>query len=350
MKKRVIYLFALILYLLVACTVLSDKIQEEMATQVQVLLREPISNSTGSITLDPLFYRDGVSFLYEVTDGSGWRAGQRSTAVPDERWDYEMFGQFLHYVGGRDYLFVETGSRHPKDGGLVQVLDTFETGNDQYLLISSGEMPAQLELPETWSVSAQLDNAMLLEVRDGVYPFFEHRAKLQTGIPQEENTKIFSLTEARAFLEQLPGAAFAAVLLVVPILLWAFSDYLLTDPQRYKLSLTLNIVLTVFALVGLLFVLKGFDFPASMMPQSHIFDFAYYRQTYQSLFDSLRAMGDTSLWSIAQKIKTQVLLIFAAGAVGFVGIAVMEIRLTPFGNRWMRNWLEKRQAAKKKRK
>ena len=43
-------------------------------------------------------------------------------------------------------------------------------------------------------------------------------------------------------------------------------------------------------------------------------------------------------------------LIFAAGAVGFAGIATMEICLTPYGNRWMRNWQEKYQAVKKNRK
>ena len=223
MKKKVLCVFFLILYLLISCTFLSQKIEKEMATQAEAQERLPISGSTSSMTLDPLFYEDGLGWLYEVTEGTGWSSGLRTTLVPEERWSYEEFGRFLRFVGGRKYLFVNTASRHPIHGGTVEIIGQFETGRDRYLFHCPEGIPETFELPETWSVAAQTGNTMLLDVPDGTFPFFQHRVKVLTGIPKSESSRIISLTEVERFLEELPSAAMVFVALIAGVVCWGYS-------------------------------------------------------------------------------------------------------------------------------
>ena len=324
MKKKVLCVFFLILYLLIACTLLSRKIEEEMATQAEILERLPIGGSTSSMTLDPLFYEDGVGLLYEVTEGTGWSSGLRTTLVPEERWSYEEYGRFLRFVGGRNYWFVNTASRHPIHGGRVELIETFETGSDRYLLYCPEGIPETLKLPDTWSVAAQSGDTILMDVPDGTFPFFQHRAKLLTGIPKSENSRFLSLTEAEQFLEELPSAAMVFAALIAGVVLWGFNCLLSIRVEENKALIWINAALVIASLGGMVFVLNGIDLPASMLPAENIFDWQYYREELSLIFGALEDFALTDLLNTRDRLFMQCLETFQHGILVILIVLFME--------------------------
>lgn len=324
MKKKVLCAFFLILYLLIACTLLSKKIEREMATQVEILERLPIAGSTSSMTLDPLFYESGVGWLYEVTEGTGWSEGLRSTLVPEERWSYEEFGRFLRFVGGRKYSFVNTASRQPIHGGQVEIIASFISGSDRYLLYCPDGIPEALELPESWSVTARNENTMLLDVPDATFPFFQHRVKLLAGIPKLENSRIISLTEAELFLEALPSAVMVLAALLAGVVFWGFACVLSIHAEENKAAIWFNAALAMASLGIMVFVLNGVDLPASMLPAENIFDWQYYNEELSLIFDALEAFAVTDLLAAKDRLFAQCLDTAQKGSILVLAVLFLE--------------------------
>lgn len=337
MKKKVLCVFFLMLYLLTACTLLSRKIEAEMATQVQITERRPISANQSSMTLDALFYEDGVGWLYEVTEGTGWSDGLRSTLVPEERWSYEEFGKFIRFVGGKIYWFVETASRNPVHGGRVEIIDTFETGADRYLFHCPEGIPETLELPETWTVAAQSGSTMLLDVPDGIFPFFQHRTKLLMAIPRSESSRIISLTEAERFLEALPSVVMVFLALLAGLVFWGFACLLSIRIEKNRPFIWINAALVIASLAVMVFILEGIDLPASLLPAGNIFDWKYYEETFALIFGASEAFAVTDLLSVKDHFLAQCFTGFKQGI-----LVILLTILAETGILWIIKWNKKR--------
>lgn len=348
MKKKLLYLGALVLYLLVACTMLSQKIEEEMATQVLIQEHSVVNrySAGGSMAADALFYVEGEPMLFEVVEGNGWESGTRLRLLEPDKWEY-MPGKypFLRFAGGRVYHFVETASRTPVEGGMAKAIDGFESEEDSYLLLCPDGLPEGWTPPENWQVLQEKETALLLAVSEEETPFFQHRAKFRAGLAEKEKIELFSLSETAEFLEQLPGVGLTAVVLLLPLVLWLLSAFLLGDPGKYRVSLAVNGIVAATAVAVLPKLLGRISFPASMLPPESILDIAWYRTRFGGLFAAMEAFGDGSLRARWLEIAGQLEQMLLAGIFAGIAIALMQWLVTEIVTA-VRNWRSRRYRGK----
>lgn len=291
MKKKVLCIFSLILYLLAACTMLSQKIEEEMRTQVE--LRPRIFTgyaSPTSIVPWAMFSDDQGDHLYEVIEGDGWESGQRVQEVPDQIWNiaYYMGSAYLEITGLENHYFIKSASRQPPDGRLVQVVEPFEIVNDRYLAVYPGGIPESPELPEGVQIAARSGNTLLLDVAGAELPFMENKV-MGLSDTLDAADRIISLTEVERFLEQLPSAAMVAPVLLMGLVLWASSCVLSIRAGENKWLILLNAAAAVASLCFLRSLLGSFDLPSSMLPSENILQLQHYSEELSLVFSTLEA-------------------------------------------------------------
>ena len=84
MKKQALCFGSLILYILIACTIVSAWIEATMMTQVE---QGPVNTKaaheavTRELPLRSLFADQEGLHLYEIYDGTGWESGKRIREV-----------------------------------------------------------------------------------------------------------------------------------------------------------------------------------------------------------------------------------------------------------------------------
>ncbi len=115
MKKSVICFFSLVLYLLLACLLLSLKIESEMMTLVKISERENKGSSFG-FKQSVLISDEEGKHLYEVIEGSGWDTGNIARKLPAASW-YIDSGESVQFTGNEQvYRFVYSASRPLQEG------------------------------------------------------------------------------------------------------------------------------------------------------------------------------------------------------------------------------------------
>lgn len=326
MKKTVLCVFTLIFYLLVVCSIFSQKIEIEMLTQVEIIARKSIG-STLQFPLTMLFLDEDGEHFYEVAEGSGWDSGLRSQEISSIAWRADYVQSQIYFNGNvQTYNFIKSASRQPQNGDRVEIIEEYETADDQYLAVFSYGVPQECSLPSNAKVAAQNENALLLNMTDAQFPFFQHNAKI-SSITTDLAEHIFSVTEVEQFLEELPAVATVLALLILGVILWAFSCCLSIRALDSKKILWLNVVIVVASLFFMSHRLQGIDLPASILPRSNIFDFAHYKEELTLIFDSLRGLGitDHSIFQTAAQVKEQCLQILRYFTLAAVGIPVLEL-------------------------
>lgn len=334
MKKKVLYVFVLVLYLLIACTLVSQKIEIEMCTQVEVSQR----NFTGyvggefSASADALFVDGEGRHLYEVTEGTGWTKGLCVKEIPTMVWRMNGTGK-VTIPNGRSYSIVESASRMPVEGEPVVVVKVpgrtkdYVPFTDQYLVCYAESVPSDFVLPEHSKIVAQSDTELLLDMADIIFPFFEHRAKPLSDSLESEECRVFSMTEVENFLEQLPRVAVLSVYLFLPIGLWLCSGIVIKEPAKYKDILWINTGITMFFLAGAVVMLGRIDLPASLLPASNIFDVSHYEQEFQMIMEAQRSlkMEGQMIEVLLSEVKKVVACILGIGMfAGFI-LSAMEL-------------------------
>ena len=290
MKKNVLCLFSLILYGLLACTILSTRIQEEMTTLVRVEDRIASKRDPKTISLNSrsLFEKnrypiaeDGY-YLFEIADRGGWSPGIRTHPVPEYTFQGETAVVYVHI--DRNYTFVRAASRNPLPGKLAQPVKYFQRGADTNLLIYGRAFPKTREMPPGYTLAGEGDHALLLKTTQGSFPFLPHylrTANMTTDFAQW----VFSLTEAKTFLSVVPNAAVIGMSLLGVVLLWVFSCVLAVHADNHKWLLALNGLLALASLALIWYI--PLDFPASMLPPASILDWDYYRSEFSVLLTGL---------------------------------------------------------------
>lgn len=325
-KRKVMCIFSLVLYLLAACTILSDKIEEEMTTLVRVEKKTSSKRTGRSITLESrsIFIDEEGNHLYEVKEGSGWKNGLRIYEVPS--FGLDAMGGEVSLWGVRDYVFIRSASRHPQEGELAEVVEGFETVNDQYLLYYHDGIPNVRDFPSNTELIAQSDNAFLLDVKDASLPFFPHLVKTQTVVTDMADC-IFSLTEAEMFLNELPKVACVFSLIFVGVGIWLVSCCLNIRKCKIASLGWLNITIVIASLCFVQWALKGIDLPASILPSNNIFQLDYYWAEYSVMIDELKILGllEHSLIKMASQIMRECKYIMLTGIMVSCGIACAEI-------------------------
>lgn len=297
MKKKVLCAFSLILYILVAFTFLSMKIEEEMVTLVQVREIDPkkYSGSTVEMPMKVLFEHSGGIHLYEVIDGVGWESGLRIREVPKGYWTF-AYQEGLVKIPGDDnyYRFVQSASRQPTPGERTVILPSRPSrADDRYLAVYDLEIPEVLELPSAMEVAARSDSALLLNATNMITPFFEHQAK-GMAVHTDMAKRIFSLTDVTRFLENLPLIALLVCALLAPLPIWLLSCLLTRDSHENRYFLLLNTAAVIGLLVTATALMGKIDLPASLLPPVNIFSFDYYQTEFAQIFDALHSLGDAA--------------------------------------------------------
>ena len=124
MKKNVLRIFSLVLYLLVLCTILSVKIEDEMMTEVYTYkLNTRNSFSAGPQVLPMnLVYKEAFeNHIYDLQEGSGWNAGLRVQELESRTYSVGDRVQLTDTYG--EWLFVALASRQPRVGEPVKIMD-----------------------------------------------------------------------------------------------------------------------------------------------------------------------------------------------------------------------------------
>ena len=130
MKRNAAYIFTLILYLLIACTILSAKIEEEMQTQVITTDYPVEKNKSGNIQVSMNYlYQDanGGTHLFYVEEGTRWVRGNVSKELSPMEYTAGKDANMQPVVfvsANRDWSFVAVASRFPLDGRGVEICDS----------------------------------------------------------------------------------------------------------------------------------------------------------------------------------------------------------------------------------
>ncbi len=325
MKKRILCVFFLALYLLAACTILSFQIEEEMRPLVQITKRtsSKVTGRAMQVGIRAIF-QDGQDHLMEMREGTGWESGQRA---------YEVYGYGMNMADGvatlygvRDYTFITSASRIPQEGELVRVVEKFEKVDDVYLYYyGSSDPPVNQEFPTNATMIGVSDRAILMDMENVDAPFLPHTAKTWT-VGTDMSDKIFSFMEVERFFGELPKVAQVPTVLLFGLVLWILSCFLSIHSEDNKVLLWINAVLAVLSLGYLQYTLGTIDLPASLLPSNSLLDFAAYRETFGLFFTCLEPFADEAARFLALKadILGQVRQVFQIGGVLALIVTIAE--------------------------
>lgn len=325
MKKQALCFGSLILYILIACTIVSAWIEATMMTQVE---QGPVNTKaaheavTRELPLRSLFADQEGLHLYEIYDGTGWESGKRIREVSG----WSLTGECVSISGFPDTAYVFSATRQPRAGEKVSLLESQERGDDTYLLIFGGELPKDAQLPlEAVGFEAK-GNAALMEMRSFPVPFMEQRAKTASELTVFAE-RIFSLGDTEQFLNQLPRIAGGAAVLLAGLV------FLIAAWRMPKAGLLrcVNGALAALCLCLLPGTLSKILLPGSLLPEVNIFALSHYRTALDTVFNGLAAFPDAFL-ALAQVRDTA---FSASGRVLLLGAGVAAgILLLECGLQW----------------
>ena len=330
MNKKAICVVSLLLYLLIASTLFSGKIQEEMTILVKGAPRTSSKETGREMTIDwraiyteyneeTQTYED---HLYEVRESTGWNQGLRFYNIED--FGIDPLKGIASATLNRDVVLVQAASRQPQEGKLAKVVEEFETGDDIYLYHYPNGVPEEWEFPRNLEVIGESEHYFLTDVTDATFPFLPLTAKTWNATTDRAK-RVFSLTEAEEFLQQLPNAMLSFMIVAIGVLFCICGCF--AGFGKRKGLVWLNAAAACISLVALIIVFQNFDLPGSMLPSNSIFDFAYYQEEFALIFDSLRELGmtDHTLFQTASQVKVQCAQMLWLSGITAVCVIVLEI-------------------------
>lgn len=307
MKKQALCFGSLILYILIACTIVSGWIEATMMTQVE---QGPVNTKaaheavTRELPPRSLFADQEGLHLYEIYDGTGWESGKRIREVSG----WSLTGECVSISGFPDTAYVFSATRQPKAGEQVLVLEKPDRGDDVYLALFKDGVPGELELPTEAASSTRSSNALVLEMKNYTIPFMEHRAK-SVSPTLEKADRIFSIGDVRQFFGQLPAIGALAGLLTAGLAL--LLSALVLWKRRHGPALV-NLCLSGLCLCLTAVLLQKTTLPASLLPRENILELSYYRKEFAVLTSGLSGFPELSetLSAAGAAARTRGLLYF----------------------------------------
>lgn len=301
--RRFLRMTLLLGYILLACTVLSVRIEEAMTLRVtaktfNVFLQPKLSASA-------LFWDEGGSHLYCLEEEEGVSIVRELKAGDDYSINYEENSVKLSGTGERSIIL--SASRQPQVGEKAEVLQKRDQTQDRYLLARKAAQTSETE-PET--------QVQIRETDRGGSPFLEHEAKQSLGLDAPEEWRIYSLTDTNAFVENIPKITLVLALFLLPVVLLTGSCIL-----ESKKALWCNIGLSAASFGGAMALLSSVKLPFSWLPPDNIFRFSHYRDQMTAVLQALEQLGDTKMqtaWEQTCKNANWILLGAAVFSLGVI--------------------------------
>lgn len=306
MKRRILCVICLVLYLLTASTFLSLKIEKEMLTQAEVMnvKGDPAWGQKVSIPQAALFEDEEGTHLYELVEGTGWESGLRVREIPWEGYELNPGDGRLYLADIRDYCFITSASRQPVPGELVEIIDTKEAEltSDRFLFV----------YPQGGQNG---ESGVLVSVESMTDYFLEHRQKGEYRDMAAPGWRIFSLNAVESFWNQLPLIAVIAVLLLAVTVLWVFSFAVCGSTDRPKRVFFLVGAVSIASLAAIFFILHHMDLPSAMLPDTNILDTRHYRSEVETMLSGLKTLPDRfgQFAALRDEVSTRCAAIGAAG-------------------------------------
>ena len=339
MKKTVLCIFSLVLFLLVACTILCAEIEDTMMTHAIV---KQESGMEFEVKLQPssIFEDMMGTHLYELTEGVGWNTGLRAVEVPESYYNAEA----LSCSSFGKWEYIMSASRQPREGERIMVWALqrdMTKEEDTYLLYyPMGILDFEAMVKEGYiseydyekvmsglEILEQNEQSMLVRVERGTLPYTEQMAKTELSTLEGMDWRIYRIKDVEKLLSSLPLIALVIIAVAFPIALWAYTCWLSRKEEENATLIKINAGVIAGMLIVLLILMKIIDLPPSLMPLDNIFDMAHYSQTFGTIFSLLGGMSSgQSVLTLAGSMETVFWVILAAGvAVGAAFIVVEGI-------------------------
>lgn len=269
--RRIWYVLLAALFLLLACTLLSQKISQEM--KVQVLTKRSSGGKFSDNIKVPktALFPDGN--VYELLEGTGWETGEKIVAVFSGTWQ-EANGMIV-LDGAKNRTIITSASRMPKVGEAATVIAKSTIGEDDYLVTYPECVPA---LPDTLrgEILQRSESAILLHMEQTVQPFMEHSAAERLSELYAPGWRIFSMNDRQRFTASIPFIFLLIPVLLLP-LLGCLCGCFFPALQTRRLFVLMT-VLCIAALAAASLLLARIDLPSSMMPEDTVFNFRHYAE------------------------------------------------------------------------
>ena len=306
MKRNVLRIFSFLLILLVFFTLISPKVEEEMATLADGKQRTGKQNRNLNVSLSAITWPESNEVLFTITEGSGWETGLKITYLPSNYFEREFNSIILG--PGTEYWYINSASRQPVPRDTVIDVD-LEAGSDTYLFWHPEAIEEMAYLPNYMEILGQTDQAVLVSSRSANHPFFEHSVWNVFRVYLGDELRIYSLHDVEQFTDALPWITGVFTALLCSMILWAS----LWDPRRSKWAILLNILLIAAALTPIPWLLQQFDLPASLMPPVYILDLGHYAEAFQRITAAMKAMDIPTVHSWLTSAWIQSSLIAGCG-------------------------------------
>lgn len=324
MKRTVLCVFSLVVYLLLFCTVFTPMAQREMTILAEVKQIKKNDKRNANVPGYAGTW-DDVEELYQVVDGSGWNTGTRVQKVDPMYYNRvtTLSGKTSHMIlhPGTEYTLILSASRNPQEGDLVEIVKTVEHPGEKLIVYCPEGVESITGLQNNFTIAAQGEKGILLDSRGIKMPYFEHRMKQSLSTPiVAEDMRVYSYSEAAGFLHQLPAIAQLVGWLFAGVILWG-GTCLLTRKRQSPWLLGINAGTVGLTLLPIWSLTKAIDLPASLMPQDSILNIGHYLREFSNMFAAMDSVGDTSLQTLSRQMTTESLwkvLIFTSVSVALL--------------------------------
>lgn len=294
MKRRSLCVIGLMIYVLIACTILSLKIEKEMLTQVEVLKVKDkgMWGQSVSIPQAVLFEDARGKHLYELVEGSGWESGLRVREIPQDSYELDHEKGAIRLPGGKDYCFIITASRQLVAGELVEIIETKDAKrtSDVFLFVYPQGVPEDLLVTDGLSVKERSEKAVLAPIENTTTYFLEHKQMGEHQAMTGDGWRIFSHNTVHSFWEQLPLVALLAVLLLSVTGLWVFSLIVCNFTRHPKRVFAFAGAISVASLVAICIILSFIDLPSAMLPDTNILNIRHYIGELEMMLSGLKTL------------------------------------------------------------
>ena len=308
--KRTFFLWFLVAYILVCCTVTSMWVEKQMTLSGRCALRR--GNYAETIVELPLWmgWNDGNSthlfYVETVTDEDG---AERHVVREYADRDFSVRPEdgILEVYTTGDCRILYAATRFPLPGETVILRDA-EPSEHTVLVYAPDE--SHLDEPTGSSVEtlAFSNSARLLRVKANVLSTEKELTHLI--YPADDrwlSLQAIDLEDATAFLNNLPYVCAAALLITVGLVwtLWAWYC------RRRRL-----LVLPFLAPAGIWLLLRNCTLPGTLLPDTNILDFTHYRITLTMLRQTnLSPNLESLLHASFQQTRTQCIILMVTAAL-----------------------------------
>lgn len=326
MRGKIISIFAGILWLLAACTILSAKIEQLMVAKVITAESKSWSKEELTLPFSALVTDEDGAHLYQVEDGGEWNTGKIAQEVNPG--SYSMEADCVRILNGTAGVFIQYASKSITQGDRVQVVKA-STQEDMYLIVNENGADwteESLKNASSDGKEVQMSEQAALLLVNGSNPFIE--SQVRESLHLSEDDHIYSLQDVQMFGEAIWYLAWTGAILLFFFIIWIYSCRM-AGKQKWLWG---NGVVGVL-LIGCLYAIVGrVDLPASLLPAKNILRAEYYSKEFSAIKQGLESVSGQQAEAVlralshSERMAVGILAVTLAAAVAVILLENKKIK------------------------